>query len=272
MILENKFVSSLDSGNFSGASDENFTIELRRKLESLYSQKQFRKLFKDIEKALDSKTDKGGYTGTSQQLYEGLLKLINNRVVKQNGKGLSTHDFTTELKEKLESLSSSSGSGLSTEQVQLLSSLSVFQHDFTEFRRNDFLTFTDFDSLPSVFSFDQNMNTSDGLYLAGSYFFLVLEFNPHGYRSASQNGKLMLCESDSSQVTVTVDGFSRHNYYANAGTVTYQKGNDCNILFQPSSQIELVQVDGTDLLNGGVGSTATLTIYRNKAYLRISNV
>ncbi|MDO4783453.1 MAG: hypothetical protein Q4A09_09595, partial [Capnocytophaga felis] len=56
------------------------------------------------QQLLEGALQKGTYSGTASDLKTLLEELINKKVSQEQGKGLSTHDFTTALKEKLEEL------------------------------------------------------------------------------------------------------------------------------------------------------------------------
>ncbi|MDT9499136.1 phage tail fiber repeat family protein [Capnocytophaga canimorsus] len=85
--------------------------------------------------------------------------------------------------------------------------------------------------------------------------------NIEGY---SQNGRTVVTQG-TANIVVTInseDGF----------TSCYQKDGTGSITFQAVAGKTLVQVDGTNVVDGAKGSTATVTVVGNEVLLRISNV
>ncbi|WP_392447970.1 hypothetical protein ACF3OB_01075 [Capnocytophaga canis] len=79
-----------------------------------------------------------------------------------------------------------------------------------------------------------------------------------------QKGKTIVTQG-TANIVVTInseDGF----------VASYQKAGTGNITFQAGSGKTLVQVDGTNVINGVKGSTATVTVVGNEILLRVSNV
>ncbi|MFJ1491537.1 hypothetical protein [Capnocytophaga canis] len=79
-----------------------------------------------------------------------------------------------------------------------------------------------------------------------------------------QKGKTIVTQG-TANIVVTInseDGF----------VASYQKSGTGNITFQASGGKTLVQVDGTNEINGAKGSTATVTVVGNEVLLRVSNV
>ena len=69
-------------------------------------QTKFNNLVTDAPEALDTLKEIADWIGTHETEYQGLLELSKNKVDKVDGKQLSTEDFTTLLKEKLDALDS----------------------------------------------------------------------------------------------------------------------------------------------------------------------
>lgn len=67
-------------------------------------QTKFDNLIEDAPAAYDTLKEIGDYIATHQDEYTALQALVGNKVTKEEGKGLSTNDFTDELKTKLEEL------------------------------------------------------------------------------------------------------------------------------------------------------------------------
>ncbi|MFK8377570.1 hypothetical protein [Capnocytophaga canimorsus] len=79
-----------------------------------------------------------------------------------------------------------------------------------------------------------------------------------------QNGRTVVTQS-TANIVVTVDS-------ADGFASSYQKGGTGSITFQAAQGKTLVQVDGTNVVDGTKGSTATVTVVGNEVLLRISNV
>lgn len=79
----------------------------------------------------------------------------------------------------------------------------------------------------------------------------------------SQHGRNIVT-TGTANLVVTVD--SEDGFCA-----TYQKGGAGSITFQAGAGKTLVQVDGTNIVNGVKGSTATVTVVGNEVLLRIAN-
>lgn len=67
-------------------------------------QEKYDNLVSDAPEALDTLKEIADWIGSHETEYKGLLELSTNKVDKVDGKQLSTEDFTTLLKEKLEAL------------------------------------------------------------------------------------------------------------------------------------------------------------------------
>ncbi|MFJ1431354.1 collagen-like protein [Capnocytophaga canimorsus] len=80
----------------------------------------------------------------------------------------------------------------------------------------------------------------------------------------SQNGRTVVTQG-TANIVVTVDS-------ADGFASSYQKGGTGSITFQVAAGKTLVQVDGTNVVDGAKGSTATVTVVDNEVLLRISNV
>ncbi|MFK8294813.1 hypothetical protein ACI760_01305 [Capnocytophaga canimorsus] len=80
----------------------------------------------------------------------------------------------------------------------------------------------------------------------------------------SQKGKTVVSQG-TANIVITIDS-------ADGFASCYQKGGTGTITFQSGSGKNLVQVDGTNVVDGSIGSTATITIVENDVLLRISNV
>ena len=65
---------------------------------------KFNNLIQDAPEAYDTLKEISEYISTHQDEYQALLVLAGNKVDKEDGKGLSTNDFTNELKTKLDEL------------------------------------------------------------------------------------------------------------------------------------------------------------------------
>lgn len=65
---------------------------------------RFDNLIQDAPGAYDTLKEIGDYIATHQDEYTALQALVGDKVTKEEGKGLSTNDFTDELKTKLEAL------------------------------------------------------------------------------------------------------------------------------------------------------------------------
>lgn len=65
---------------------------------------RFNNLITDAPEAYDTLKEIGSYISTHKDEYEALLAVAGNKVDKEDGKGLSTNDFTDELLEKLNAL------------------------------------------------------------------------------------------------------------------------------------------------------------------------
>ncbi|WP_172918072.1 hypothetical protein [Capnocytophaga canis] len=79
-----------------------------------------------------------------------------------------------------------------------------------------------------------------------------------------QKGKTIISQG-TANIVVTVNS-------ADGFVASYQKAGTGNITFQAGSGKTLVQVDGTNVINGVKGSTATVTVVGNEVLLRVSNV
>lgn len=77
-----------------------------------------------------------------------------------------------------------------------------------------------------------------------------------------QHGRNVIIANGSSVINYTING---------ALTASFMKGGTGAITFVQGSGRTLVQVDGTNILSGAVGSTATITSVGTSDYLRISN-
>jgi hypothetical protein len=84
--------------------------------------------------------------------------------------------------------------------------------------------------------------------------------------SLSQNGRNVMINNGASAINLTVETTSTANFCA-----SYTKLGSAAITFTQGSGTTLVQMDGTAVLNGAVGSTACLTRTGNTYYLQISN-
>lgn len=80
----------------------------------------------------------------------------------------------------------------------------------------------------------------------------------------SQNGRTVVTQG-TANIVVAVDS-------ADGFASSYQKGGTGSITFQAAAGKTLVQVDGTNVVDGAKGSTATVTVVGNEILLRISNV
>lgn len=269
--LESALTSKVDKNLFKDLSDENFKISHRRKLESLNPKILVNKNL--LDKLLSQKVDKVRGKGLSKNDFTDSLKekldsltvldshqlmqlilsdpevsrLFANSLfeiirIENGGKDLSTNDFTNELKQKLERLSvsgsSSGSSGLTVEQL-LQNSL---------FRRY------------------VNQSFSDGI---KNYVRPV--FN-------SQTGTLYFSTNDDGK-TIFVNGgteivFTLNEYVNPLSVITFQKVTSGNVTFRVnvSPTLQMTLVDGTNVISGAVGSTATLSFFdENNIFLRISN-
>ncbi|ATA75215.1 hypothetical protein [Capnocytophaga sp. H2931] len=79
-----------------------------------------------------------------------------------------------------------------------------------------------------------------------------------------QKGKTIVTQG-TANIVVTVNS-------ADGFVASYQKAGTGNITFQAGNGKTLVQVDGTNVINGVKGSTATVTVVGNEVLLRVSNV
>lgn len=80
----------------------------------------------------------------------------------------------------------------------------------------------------------------------------------------SQNGKHVMLLNGTNDLTVTIDS-------ADGFCATYQKTGAGKITFVAGTNKALVQVDGTNIIDGKVGSSATVSIVGNTIYLRVAN-
>ena len=67
-------------------------------------ERKFNDLVEDAPETLDTLREIGEYIDQHREEFEVLTQLVDTKVDKEEGKGLSSNDFTDELKEKLESL------------------------------------------------------------------------------------------------------------------------------------------------------------------------
>jgi len=84
--------------------------------------------------------------------------------------------------------------------------------------------------------------------------------------SYGQNGRNVMISNGANTINLSCEITSSSNFVA-----SYTKLGASTITFIAGSGATLVQVDGTNLLNGSVGSTACLTRNGNTYYLQISN-
>lgn len=82
--------------------------------------------------------------------------------------------------------------------------------------------------------------------------------------SMSQNGRRMISEG-TKNIVVTIDG-------PGGFTGTYQKGGTGNITFVPSPGKTLIQVNGTNVIDGAKGSEATVCVTAHEILLTVTNV
>ena len=80
----------------------------------------------------------------------------------------------------------------------------------------------------------------------------------------SQRGRCIIIDTGTYSINLTVNG-------ATGFSSTYLKHGTSSVTFVQGSGRTLVQVDGTAVLNGVAGSTATLLSYGTTDYLRINN-
>ena len=80
----------------------------------------------------------------------------------------------------------------------------------------------------------------------------------------SQRGRCVIIDNGTYSINLTVNG-------ATGFSSTYLKHGTASVTFVQGSGRTLVQVDGTAVLNGVAGSTATLLSYGTTDYLRINN-
>jgi hypothetical protein len=80
----------------------------------------------------------------------------------------------------------------------------------------------------------------------------------------SQRGRCIIIDNGTYSINLTVNG-------ATGFSSTYLKHGTASVTFVQGSGRTLVQVDGTTVLNGVAGSTATLLSYGTTDYLRINN-
>ena len=80
----------------------------------------------------------------------------------------------------------------------------------------------------------------------------------------SQRGRCIIIDNGTYSINLTVNG-------ATGFSSTYLKHGTASVTFVQGSGRTLVQVDGTAVLNGVAGSTATLLSYGTTDYLRINN-
>jgi hypothetical protein len=80
----------------------------------------------------------------------------------------------------------------------------------------------------------------------------------------SQRGRCIIIDNGTYSINLTVNG-------ATGFSSTYLKHGTASVTFVQGSGRTLVQVDGTVVLNGVAGSTATLLSYGTTDYLRINN-
>ena len=67
-------------------------------------ERKFNDLIEDAPETLDTLREIGEYIDAHREEFEVLISLVDNKVDKIEGKGLSTNDFTNTLKERLETL------------------------------------------------------------------------------------------------------------------------------------------------------------------------
>jgi hypothetical protein len=84
--------------------------------------------------------------------------------------------------------------------------------------------------------------------------------------SLSQNGRNVMINNGASGINLEVKTSSTASFCA-----SYTKLGSATITFTQGAGATLVQMDGTAVLNGAVGSTACLTRTGNTYYLQISN-
>jgi hypothetical protein len=84
--------------------------------------------------------------------------------------------------------------------------------------------------------------------------------------SVNQHGHNVMINNGASAINLTVETSSTASFCA-----SYTKLGSAAITFVQGSGATLVQMDGTAVLNGAVGSTACLTRTGNTYYLQISN-
>ena len=82
----------------------------------------------------------------------------------------------------------------------------------------------------------------------------------------SQNGRNVIIKNGINTINIVCEYSSEINFVA-----SYMKAGNANITFIPGGISLLVQVDGTNVLNGAIGSTACLTRVGDTYYLQISN-
>lgn len=85
--------------------------------------------------------------------------------------------------------------------------------------------------------------------------------------SINQSGKNIIIDNGSNNIDYTLNTGS-----VNPFVCSFLKHGTGAITFVTGSGSSLIQVDGTNVLNGALGSTATLSRVNNTYYLRISNV
>jgi len=79
-----------------------------------------------------------------------------------------------------------------------------------------------------------------------------------------QNGRCVIINNGTYSINLTVNSYDRF-------TSTYLKHGTASVTFVQGSGRTLIDVDGTFILDGSVGSTATIISYGTTDYLRVSN-
>lgn len=235
-------------------------------------------VIEDLESSLEK-------VATSEQLnnHESDLQahsdLFAQKVDKEQGKGLSTNDFTDAYKQQIDDLQlpdltpyllngGYDGTAQDLKNAVDLINAVLQSDDSTLDELQEIVNYikmnkSDLQNL----SIDNIAGLSEALHkLNNQNYVLKTSANintSQPINNISQNGRNVVTIG-SSNIVVTVDSIDGF-------MATYQKGGTGNITFQAGTGKTLIQVDGTNIVNGSIGSTATITVVGNEILLRISN-
>lgn len=193
--------------------------------------------------------------------------LFDLKVDKVQGKGLSTEDFTSELKEKLENLSSKANNPIkdfsdNTQMIRKMSNGTYAPYVITlTTDEQEFEIYPPFlekhhlakEIAPlvggNILTINNNIRTSQPIEKDDVFF--------------PQN-KNIVASTAEQDIVITIDNQSDFVGF-------YQKVGLGNIIFETADERELIEVDGTNIIHGVRGSTGIVTVVGGEVFLRISN-